>query len=258
MIPFPTAIGSFFAATAVPAIVGLLVSVWAGKLVSQKYIAAFGLGVFLWFFVDTVEGTVNLDAASGLSGGARQVEMVVIFAVGLVVTAYLVRSERRGGLAESIGLGAMGVIAVAVGIHGFGEGSEFGAIAVQTSSTGILQAFGGTSEGLAYVLHKAIEPVMIGAVYSSFASRRGHGTPARELTALGLLFSIPSVVGASLGYLASYDSSVGYALGAGTSIVAAIFLARGTSPGEAGLSPKLAIALGAGFLLLYAAELVHY
>src|SRR5437899_8051689 len=63
MIEFAVGFFAWLASTWIPAFVGLLVIVWASQIVKSRYLTAFALGIFLWFFVDTIQGSA-LDRKS--------------------------------------------------------------------------------------------------------------------------------------------------------------------------------------------------
>src|SRR5439155_5116081 len=205
--PFPTmiefAVGfiAWLASTWIPAFVGLLVIVWASQIVKPRYLTAFALGIFLWFFVDTIQGSALLDVNAGFTGGAAQVAAVGLFIVGVLSVFWI---DRRRGLFSSESTTATVSVAIpllvagAIGIHGLGEGAAFGATAYSTSSTSLLDAFGGVSAGVSYLLHKGLEPMMAGACYVVYSKRTGTSITSqlRDLLLLGIVFVLPSLVGA--------------------------------------------------------------
>ena len=275
MIDFAMSFLAWTATTWIPAFIGLLVIVWAGRFVKSRYVAAFALGIFLWFFVDTIQGSALLDVNAGFTGGAGQVAAVVLFIIGVLSVFWI---DRRRGLfsAEStvatVSLAIPLVVAVAIGIHGLGEGAAFGATAYSTSSTSLLDAFGGVSAGVAYLLHKGLEPMMAAACYCVYTNRKGSGTKGllKDVFLLSLVFVLPSLVGSIVGYfimgpatgfLAGFDTTYFFALGTGTSIYAALRLSRPLfRPGDSGISVdpiRIAIPLVVGFLVIYFAALFH-
>src|SRR2546426_5533016 len=84
MIGFVEGFLAWTASTWIPAFVGVLVIVEAGHRLRPKYLAAFALGIFLWFFVDTIQGSALLDVNAGFSGGAGQVAAGVLFIIGVL------------------------------------------------------------------------------------------------------------------------------------------------------------------------------
>ena len=117
--------------------------------------------------------------------------------------------------------------------------------------------------GIAYVLHKALEPMMIGACYSVYSAGRSEAVrrKLRNLLWLSMVFVFPSIFGAATGYFVAFEVPYFYAIGTGTSIYAAIRLAaplfsQAHNPNSRD-SSKLAIALLLGFLAIYVAALFH-
>jgi zinc transporter ZupT len=240
MLDFATAFLAWTASTWIPAFVGLFVIVWAGHRVKSKYLAAFALGIFLWFFVDTIQGSALLDVNAGFTGGAGQVATVLLFIIGVLSVFWI---DRRRGLFSSeaiVGTASVAIpvlAAAAIGIHGLGEGGAFGATAYSTSSTSLLDAFGGVSAGVAYLLHKGLEPMMAAAIYCAYTNRTNSGVKnqLRDVFLLSLLFVLPSLIGSVVGYyvmgpatgfVAAFDTTYFFALGTGTSIYAALRLSK--------------------------------
>jgi len=275
MIDFSTGFLAWAASTWIPAFVGLLVIVWAGRVVKSKYLAAFAFGIFLWFFVDTIQGSALLDVNAGFTGGAGQIAAVALFITGVIVTFWI---DRRRGLfsAESIvrtvSVGIPLLVAGAIGIHGLGEGAAFGATAYSTPSTSLLDAFGGVSAGVAYLLHKGLEPIMAAACYCVYTRRTESGVKGqlRDVLLLSLAFVLPSLIGAVVGYfvmgpatgfVAGFDTTYFFALGTGTSIYAALRLSRALFRSEGPMtaedSIKMAVPIMLGFIAIYFAALFH-
>ena len=266
MLGFPDSFLPWTVATLIPAFLGLLIIVMAGKFLKAKYLAAFAIGVFLWFFVDTISGAAGLDVNSGFSGGSGQLALSTIFAIGLLV--FFTIDRTRNILSPQLAIGKYGLaipwlVAAAVGIHGLGEGAAFGGTAALTSSTSLLDAFGGYSGGVAYILHKALEPMMIGTCYCVYAKEHAKNAASRlrDLLLLSITFVIPSLVGAATGYYLTYDSSFFYALGTGTSVYALIRLAGplfdNTQPASSKDPIKVAVLIALGLLVIYFAALFH-
>src|SRR3989442_14092151 len=148
MIGFVEGFLAWTASTWIPAFVGVLVIVEAGHRLRPKYLAAFALGIFLWFFVDTIQGSALLDVNAGFTGGAGQIAAVLLFIVG-VLSVFWIDKSRSVFSSESIaGVSSLAIpvlVAVAVGIHRLDEGAAFGATAYSTTSTSLLDAFRGGS-----------------------------------------------------------------------------------------------------------------
>ncbi|HZW85710.1 MAG TPA: hypothetical protein VFE91_07415 [Nitrososphaerales archaeon] len=264
MLDFPSSFAAWTAATAVPAFLGLTLVYLFGRLASAKYAAAFALGIFFWFFVDTIQGSSDLLVNVGFTGGIDQVGMVVLFAVGLI-GLFLLDCRYAGGIltGSPAGFAVPVLAALAVGVHGFGEGTAFGSTAALTPSTSIINAFGGTSAGTSYALHKMLEPMMVGALYVGLKNgKEATGRNAfRDILVLTTLFVLPSLLGAATGYYVSYDSTYFFGLGTGTSIYAAIRLGKQALEGN-GTSGRrdgvwMALVMTAGFILIYLAALMH-
>jgi zinc transporter ZupT len=254
----------WLAATAIPGFIGLILITGAGRWVKGRFLAAFALGIFMWFFVDTIGGSAILDVNAGFAGGVDQVAIVALFLVGVL----LFFSFGGDLFTPDSGMRTMSLtipllVAVAVGIHGFGEGTAFGSTASSTPSNSLLDAFGGLTAGVAYALHKALEPMMIGACYVvySYDRAKSAGRYLSDVLLLTLLFVTPSLIGATTGYFINYDASYFFALGTGTSIYAALRLARplfmNTEASSSNDSLKIAVMLVLGFLCIYFAALFH-
>jgi len=264
MLGFAVGFLGWLAATAIPAFLGLTAITSAGRWVKGKYIAAFALGLFMWFFVDTIGGAANLDVNAGFTGGIDQVAIVALFAVGFLfffsVGGDLFSPESAmGTMSLTIPL----LVAVAVGMHGFGEGTAFGNTASTTPSNSLLDAFGGLTAGVAYALHKGLEPMMIGACYVVYSKDRADRAVRflTDILLLTLLFVAPSLIGATTGYYVNYDASYFFALGTGTSMYAALRLARplflNAEASSSGETLKIGLMLIIGFLCIYFAALFH-
>ena len=266
MIGFAESFLAWTAATLIPPFVGLLLIIVASKFVEARYLTAFASGIFLWFFVDTISGSATLDVNSGFGGGLAQVTVVILFLAG-VLFFFLVDRNRDIFSPESA-IGKYGVIipvlvAAAIGIHGLGEGWDYGRTAYTTSSTDLLDAFGGITAGVAYVLHKVLEPVMIGACYAFYTKTPARSAPRwiRDLLLLGIVFVLASLVGAAAGYFVKFETTYFFALGTGTSIYVAMrLLAPLFAPGQttkSNYSVSIAVALLLGFIAIYIAALFH-
>jgi zinc transporter ZupT len=235
-----------------------------GRFVRPRFLVAFAFGIFLWFFVDTISGSANLYVNLGFTGGLDQAVIILLFIIGVIL---LFSADNKmfslDALGQSLDLRIPLLVAIAVGVHGFGEGTAFGSTAANTSSTSLLDAFGGVSAGIAYALHKALEPMIIGACYVAYRQSKGVRASAwlRDLLVLAVLFVVPSLIGAATGYYISYDATYFFALGTGTSIYAALKLARPlfttseTTPSYESL--KVGLWLVFGFACIYFAALFH-
>lgn len=262
MIPFGETYLAWLSVTVIPAFVGLVFTVVAAKWVKARYLAGLGLGIFLWFFVDTLGGAAYLDVNSGFGGGAQQAAVVGLFVVGVLVFILLDKELFSAGASQKYSMLVPALAALAAGMHGFGEGTAFGSTAAVTRTTDLLQAFGGGGAGLAFALHKAIEPMMVGAVYVAYSPGMAGSTARRlrDISLLALIFVVPAALGAATGYFIDYDATYFFALGLGSSIYLALRLAKvifTDSPPERNERPKFALAVIIGFILIYAAALLH-
>jgi hypothetical protein len=263
LLPFFSSFVSIVAAFVFPALVGLMVIAGAARSVNAKYLAAFALGLYFWFFSDTIGDSAFLDVNAGFGGGAIQVALVLLFVAGLVLVFSLDRNAfGQGPVGVGVGFGVPLLVAFALGIHGLGEGAAFMATAATTPATGLLDAFGGLSAAAAFVLHKMLEPMMVGAaywVYSRDHAKNPAGV-AKDIIALTFVFVLPGIVGAATDYYWLYDTTYFFAFGLGTSLYAAMRLARplfSSSQSPRWESLRIAIAVTLGFLSLYCAALLH-
>jgi hypothetical protein len=263
MLPFLESFLAIVAAFIFPTFVGLLVISSAARFARPRYLAAFALGIFFWFFSDTIGGSSYLDVNSGFTGGAFQLALVVLLVVGVLLLFSLDRTIfSPGPPIAGMGFSIPLLVAFAVGVHGFGEGAGFSVTAAATPSTNLFDAFGGVTAAVAFILHKAIEPMMIGATYWVYAKDRAKNPWAimRDLLLLTIVFILPGMVGAATDYFLNYDTTYFFALGTGTSIYAALRLAKPLF-WDANItsmeSIKVAALLIFGFLCIYFAALFH-
>ncbi len=266
MLGFAESFLPWTASTLIPAFFGLLLIVRVGMKLRARYVAAFAFGILFWFFVDTITGAASLDVNSGFTGGVGQVAIVGLFVIGLLF--FFSVDRNRNIFSPQLAVGKYGLaisvlVAVALGIHGLGEGAAFGGTAALTTSTSLLDTFGGISGGVAYVLHKALEPMIIGACYCAYSIQHAKTTIGRirDLAVLSVIFTIPSLIGAASGYYLTYDSSYFYALGTGTAIYAAVRLFGPMFDNSNAASSKesitMAVLITLGLLTIYFAALFH-
>jgi hypothetical protein len=267
LIGFAEAFGATLATFLIPTFGGLLIISLAARYLSGKYLAAFAIGVYLWFFSDTIGDASLLGVSQGFGGGVSQLALWVVFAIGVILLFSLdSKMFAEGSPGVSFGFAIPLLVAVAVGIHGFGEGSGVGATAATSSSTNLIDAFGGVSAGTAFVLHKALEPMMVGAAYWIYAKDHAKNMSGRlrDLVVLTLAFTLPGIIGGTSSYyliqaFPNVDFTYVFAFGLGTSTYAALRLARplfhGT--GSKSESTKMAIMMILGFTCLYLAALLH-
>jgi len=267
MIGFPETLVGVLGAFLVPTFISLVIVSAASKILSARYLAAFAVGLYFWFFSDTIGDASLLGASEGLTGGGWHALLWITFAVGLVIVLALDSDMFTAGPAGAgIGFAIPLLVAFAVGLHGFGEGAGIGATAVTTSSTNLLDAFGGLSAASAFLIHKALEPVMVGAAYWVYAKDHAKSMTGRltDMIVLTLAFTIPGIIGGASSYyivqvFPDADFTYVFAFALGTSIYAAIRLARPLFEGVGSKSEsvKVALALLLGFTCLYLAALLH-
>jgi hypothetical protein len=78
-----------------------------------KYLTAFAVGLYLWFFSDTIGDASLLGVSEGFTGGAWHVALWVVFAIGVVLLFSLDPNVFTEGSAGS-GLGFAIPLLVAV------------------------------------------------------------------------------------------------------------------------------------------------
>jgi hypothetical protein len=267
LIGFAETFGAVLATFLIPTFLGLLIISVAARYLSGKYLAAFAIGLYLWFFSDTIGDASLLGVSEGFTGGFWQVVLWLVFALGVILLFTLDKNMfAEGSLGVSFGFAIPVLVAVAVGIHGFGEGAAVGATAATTTSSNLVDAFGGLAAGAAFVLHKGLEPMMVGAAYWIYAKDHAKDMAGRlrDIVVLTLAFTLPGIVGGASAYylVQAYpnaDFTYVFAFGLGTSTYAALRLARplfqGT--GSRGESTKVALLMILGFTCLYLAALLH-
>jgi hypothetical protein len=257
---------SFFAwlaSTGMSAFAGILLALALGRYLKPRYFLAFSLGILLWVFVDVINDAGNLDVNASFAGGWEQVIIVGLFACGVVAFLFLDRLAFSPALAPKSSIAIPLFIAIAVGLHGLGEGAAFADISATTPINSLISAFGGEAAGAAYVLHKFLESVVVGAGYLVFSGGRTAGVQsrARDAVVLTLAFILPSVLAMGTGYYIAFDASYFYALGTGALLYALLKLAGPLFTTQEGVGPngslKTAVWLLAGLLCVYLAALLH-
>jgi len=267
MLGFAETFGATLGAFLIPTFFGLLIVSAAARYVNPRYLAAFAVGLFLWFFSDTIGDASLLGVSEGFTGGLWHAMLWLLFAIG--VLAFLsfdssIFTEGRSG--ERLGFAIPVLVAIALGIHGFGEGAAVGATAATTPSSNILDAFGGLSAGAAFILHKGLEPMMVGATYWVYARDHAMDSKGRlkDILVLTLAFTLPGIIGGASSYFLvqaypSVDFSYVFALGLGAAVYAALRLARPLFLGDGSSSEsiKTALVIILGFTCLYLAASLH-
>jgi len=265
MLGFAEAFGATLGTFIVRAIVGIGLMLLASRFVRARYLAAVAVGLYFWFFTDTFGDSNLLDSVQGLGGGFWHAVLYALFAMAVIVMFSLDRDMFKAGPeGAKLGFAIPILVALAVGIHGFGEGAQITFTAATTPSTNIIDAFGGLISGVAFTLHKALEPMMVGAAYCVYARDHAKDETGRlkDILILVLAFTIPGIVGAAVGYPlglyypSSTDFTYVFAIGLGASIYALVRLVRPLFEGDSD-SVKVALLLLLGITCLYVAALLH-
>ncbi len=227
----------------------------------QLLFAAFSAGVLFWFLVDVLGDAALLDVNLGFTGGYAHVTLALMFALGLLflfwlekaqtphpgIDANTVSLQHTASTIRQLGYGIAIATALGIGFHALAEGVGIGAII--PSSPSIIDAIGGYSAGIAYVLHKILE----GLVISVFALLARAAT-WKKLGMLGLLAGIPTILGFFIG-LFRVDGTYFFALGAAGGIYAELRLIPVFSGRE--VKYGLIIAFLLGTYAMYIAGLFH-
>jgi len=270
MIDFASSFTQFVLATFLPLYVGLLfvMLLRESARVNLRILSAFAFGLLFWFFLDTLNDAIQLNVNEGFSFGFHHTTLLLLFAVGFLSLAL------PSGLSLSAKVGAenrqysflVGIlVSLGLGFHGIAEGLGFGATVAGTSATTVLDAIGGYSGGIAYVLHKFLEATIVMTVFVSL--RHDEGLTIRKelwhLIGLGLAFGLPSALGDFVGYYVQMDSSYFFALGGGAALFVAllstrpIFAANAQGKVTSQEWIRIVLAVLLGFLALYAAASLH-
>ena len=263
MLPFGVTDVEFALATFVSALVGISLVVAASKFVKLRYLAAFAVGVYLWFFPDTLGGANYLDVNGGFVLSSYVVSLVALFVVGLVV--FFAFDKKMFTSGESIGYGGLvagALAALALGLHGMAEGADFGFTAAQTPSNTLLGAFGGIAPSASWALHKMLEPTIAAVSYVAVAGTAAKKPSERLLDSvvLATIFVLPPVIGSIAGYYVAFDITYIYALGLGASVYAIARAARPLYSPEGAdpwVSVKIALFAALGFILIFISAMLH-
>ncbi len=264
MLPFGATVLEFSIATFFSAFIGIALIIAASKFVRARYIAAFAFGVYLWFFTDTIGDANYLNVNAGPVFSSYTFCLVVLFLVGLV--AFFAVDGRLFAVGEETaryGMIVAVLAALAVGVHGFGEGADIGYTSSQTSIGSFLASFGGVDAGISWVIHKMCEPTIAAACYAAYAGidRKRFVDKALDALILAAVFVVPAVIGWAAGYFVTFDHTYIFALGLGASAYAAARVVRtmfiGAGERSSGVSVKVALAIFVGFLCIFMGALLH-
>ncbi len=255
-------------ATLIPAYLALYL-ITNLKFIHIRYIAAAGIGLTFWFFFDTLGDSSDLGVNSGFSGGLPQAGLLIVFVLGFVVLAtfdHIAVPKANSGSNDSNFLVLIPIaVAAVMGIHGLGEGWDFGS-AASPAGTSLINAFGGLGAVASYPIHKFLEASIVAATYSAYVGRSGIASARTKwhLPILGILFGLTSVIGASLGYYISLDTTYFFAFGVTVAFYATLRLVEAMNPrfkiGDGApiyLGWKVFLVLAVGFLVFYTAALLH-
>ena len=271
MIDYGTTLLAIIGGTLIPAYLALFI-IPRLKPVQTAVLAAAGVGLTFWFFFDTMGDAAAIGVNSAIYpfssfGGAAHFAIIAVFLGGIAALAIIdhfavpdskFESGQKpisGAKSKTLILVPIAVAAV-MGIHGLGEGWDFGS--ASAASTGsLVDAFGGWNAVISYPLHKFFESSIIALVYTCYVGRTELAQKAKwHLPVLGLFFGLTSVIGTSLGYYISVDTTYFYAFGVTSAFYAAIRLAEAMTDkfaigvnAPAYLGGKKFLALAIGFML---------
>jgi hypothetical protein len=288
LLNYALTVGGIAVATLIPTYIALY-AVSSLRTVSLKYVGALGMGLTFWFFYDTMGDAGQLEVNSAIYpfsafGGVYHFLVILAFVLGIAAlaifdhfavpnkTAYVGAQSSLEGKTTTKNFSNVKIlvfipigVAAVMGIHGLGEGWDFGSAAAGVAPSDLVSAFGGYSPLVSYPLHKFFEATIIGIVYLIYVQRSNIAERAKwHVPVLGLLFGLTSVIGATIGYFVPLDTTFFYAFGVTSALYAMIRLAAPlVYPGEAAqiipsyLGAKTFFALAVGFFLLYIAALLH-
>src|SRR5271167_3525155 len=132
MLGFAETFGATLGAFLVPTFVSPLIASAAARYISPRYLAAFAIGLYLWFYSDTIGDASLLGVSEGFTGGVFHVALWAVFVIGLLVFFSLDGRMFAEGIPGNVGFAIPLLVAVAIGIHGIGEGEALGAAAATT------------------------------------------------------------------------------------------------------------------------------
>ncbi len=265
MIGFLSSFLAILAGTFAALYSGLLL-IFVLRRISSQYLAAFGLGVTFWYFVDTMNDAAQLGVNKGFSGGVHQLGLVLLFVVGLSLVIFGRSFPQQ--FASELSPKSLSVVpflvALAIGFHSVGEGISFGALASTTQSSSLIEALGGYGQGTAYVLHKLLEGTVVAISYRVYVQGGGQSriSALKRNASLGLVAGIPTLLGEGVGYYLPLETTYFFALAAGAAIYIFLrlvppVLLQSKHPTSYASSIKIAASLFLGFVSLYLAGLFH-
>ncbi len=269
MVDFTTSFTTGFLATFIPLYLGLfaprvLAKVWKDPRLFT-FLAASSAGIIFWFFLDVMGGAALLDVNQGFNWSLTQTALVILFPLGVGTLLLLERkfslkaSSQSPEMVPEVGLrpssSVMGITfaiaavsALGIGFHALGEGLAIGVNI--PSQPSILDAIGGILPGVAYVLHKFLEGLVIG-VFALLAT----STSTRKLGVLGAISGVPTLIGFFVGLAASVNTTFFFALGGAGALYIEIKLIPLFTRNK--LEYTSMIPLLMGFYSMYIAGLFH-
>ena len=262
MLPFGESFLAWVISTGAAALGGMLFALMVGRYLKPNYFLAFSLGVFLWVFTDVIDEAGKIDVEASFSGGLEQATIIALFVVGILSFLYVDRSTFSGAISDSGGVLVPLLLAVAVGVHGLGEGLAFGAVSATTPFNSLVIAFGGEAAGAAYVIHKFLEAMAIGSFYLVVLDLKTTklSTHLRNIATLTAVFILPSIAAMAVGYYVQFNSVYFFSIGTGALLYAIVRLGAplfsNVPVGRWG-SFKMGLWFTAGFLCVYFAALFH-
>jgi zinc transporter ZupT len=236
----------------------------AGKSASRlTVVMAVASGIMCWSFIDIMNDAALIDVNQGFSVSLVRVLLPVLFAVVLLVLFWLdqlsTHTRRRRMQDITLTYGTALLVALGIGLHSLGEGVEVGSLigysyALAGSSSNLITAMGGLASGLAYLMHKFLEGLVIGVFATAVKARL-----VRNFS-LGLLAGVPTAIGLTVALMVPIDSTIFFAGGAAAVIYILYKLVRSlfSQPHQrvdGGFFYILFFLLG--FYLMYFAGLFH-
>ena len=231
----------------------------AGKSrVRLAVLMAAASGIIFWSFLDLMNDAALLDVNQGFGGGLEHILLAASFAVTLLALFWLDQGSlaRRRGRGREIPLSYATALLVALGIgfHSLGEGVEIGSLiaysnAIAQASSNLITAIGGLGSGVAYIMHKFLEGLVIGVFAAALKTRL-----SRSLI-LGLLAGIPTIIGLAVALMVPVDATIFFAIGAAAVVYIEYKLILNLTRRDDAVLYIAVFLLG--FYLMYLAALFH-
>ena len=225
----------------IPVVLGMLWLPFVRRISPDKYrfFLAVTAGLLLFLGIDSVEEALEV-AKESLAASFNGVLLVAT----VLVLSFLGVYYAAGRLTGSAGpLAVSMMVAVAIGLHNFGEGLAIGA------AVGLGSAAFSAFLIVGFALHNTTEGLAIAAPVSKV------GTPVVRLGAMAAIAGTPAIFGAWVGGFAysPFTSVIFLAVGAGAIFeVVVVMLAWMRRDGDRNLSSAPAVAgIAAGMLIMY-------